>query len=159
MQVYPRFRVHASADPPPFAGRAVLAFNRAITHHFICFLRIDPSWIAYHSGMEKRLASRRVPDELRKRTFASCDTCRKASGDLTLPGWLFSSQHYANHDVLAPLQMYSSRRLRSRLCRLPTIWHPVRIQLSAKDPTVRKCRDHPRSVCRADPPWIYCLAD
>ncbi|GAT18922.1 hypothetical protein RIB2604_00300180 [Aspergillus luchuensis] len=28
--------------------------------------------------MEKRLASRRVPDELRKRTFASCDTCRKA---------------------------------------------------------------------------------
>ncbi|KAI2821711.1 transcriptional regulator family: Fungal Specific TF [Aspergillus niger] len=27
--------------------------------------------------MEKRLASRRVPDELRKRTFASCDTCRK----------------------------------------------------------------------------------
>ncbi|GLA46694.1 hypothetical protein AnigIFM63604_011295 [Aspergillus niger] len=55
--------------------------------------------------MEKRLASRRVPDELRKRTFASCDTCRKASGDLTLPGWLFSSQNYANHNVLAPLQM------------------------------------------------------
>lgn len=49
--------------------------------------------------MEKRLAGRRVPDELRKRTFASCDTCRKASGELILPGLLFSSHSYANKNA------------------------------------------------------------
>lgn len=90
--------------------------------------------------------SRRIPDELRRRTRLSCDLCRKVCLHVSFSRYILSQQCSDNMlTVAAPMQMSAAAAGR-RLPGLSPESCRLRLDLSSQDAAVWQRRDPARPV-------------